>query len=82
MRARVSSKGQLVLPASIRRARGLSAGSEVEIEEVPGGILLRLIRGPAEVSLDDLLGCTGYRGPRKTLKDMEEAIRKGARGRT
>lgn len=81
MRARVSSKGQLVLPAAIRRARGIGPGSIVEIEEVPGGVLLRLVRSPAEASLDDLVGCTGYRGPRKTFKDMEEAIRKGAEAR-
>ena len=58
MRARVSSKGQLVLPAEIRRSRNL---------------------GPA--SLDELLGSTGYRGPRKTLKEMEAAIAEGARAR-
>ena len=81
MRARVSSKGQLVLPAEVRRRRGIGAGSEVEIEEVPGGVLLRLVRGKGAALLDDLLGCTGYRGPKKTLQDMEEAIREGARAR-
>lgn len=81
MRARVSSKGQLVLPKEIREARGLGPGSEVDIQEVPGGILLKLVRSPEQTSVEDLLGCTGYRGPRKTLKDMEEAIREGARAR-
>jgi AbrB family looped-hinge helix DNA binding protein len=81
MRARVSSKGQLVLPTEIRRRRGIEPGSEVEIEEVPEGVLLRFVRGPVAASLDDLLGCTGYTGPRKTLQDMEEAIREGARSR-
>jgi AbrB family looped-hinge helix DNA binding protein len=79
MRARISSKGQLVLPRKIRQARSLGPGSEVEIEEVPGGILLKFVRSPGEASLDDLLGCTGYRGPRKTLEEMETAIREGAR---
>lgn len=81
MRARVSSKGQLVLPAAIRRAHSLGAGSEVEVDEVPGGILLRLVRGPSQASHDDLVGCARYRGPRKTAKDMQEAIGKGARAR-
>jgi AbrB family looped-hinge helix DNA binding protein len=71
MRARVSSKGQLVLPKELRESRGLGPGSEVEIQEVPGGILLKLVRNPEPISVEDLLGCTGYRGPRKTLKDME-----------
>ena len=81
MRARVSSKGQLVLPKEIRESRGLGPGSEVDIEEVPGGVLLKLVRGPTRVSPEDLLGCTGYRGRKKTQKDMEEAIREGARAR-
>jgi AbrB family looped-hinge helix DNA binding protein len=81
VRARVSSKGQLVLPKEIRESRGLGPGSELEIEEVPGGILLKVVRGPEPASVDDLLGCTGYRGPRKTLEEMAEAIRRGARVR-
>lgn len=81
MRARVSTKGQLVIPTEIRRSRGLESGSEVDIEEVPEGVLLRPVRGPAPASLDELLGCTGYHGPRRTLDDMEAAIREGARGR-
>ena len=79
MRARVSSKGQLVLPKAIRERRGFDAGSEVEIEEVPGGILLRLVRPGGTTDLASLLGCTGYVGPRKTLEEMEAAIREGAR---
>lgn len=79
MRARVSSKGQLVLPAEIRRSKNIGPGSEVELEEVPEGILLRLLRSPAPKTLDDLVGCTGYRGPRVTLEQMEEAIREVAR---
>ncbi|MGH7436870.1 MAG: AbrB/MazE/SpoVT family DNA-binding domain-containing protein [Polyangiaceae bacterium] len=81
MRARVSSKGQLVLPKAIRRSRHLVPGSEVEVEEVPGGVLLKLVRGPQQASIDDLLGCTGYRGPTRTLQDMERAIAIGARAR-
>jgi AbrB family looped-hinge helix DNA binding protein len=81
MKARILSKGQLVLPQKIREARGFTPGSEVEIEEVPGGVLLKLVRSCEEASLEDLLGCTGYRGPRRTLEDMEAAIRERARAR-
>jgi AbrB family looped-hinge helix DNA binding protein len=81
MRARVSSKGQLVLPKAIRRSRDLVPGSEVEVEEVPGGVLLKLVRGPRAVPLDDLLGCAAYRGSPKTLRQMQEAIAIGVRAR-
>lgn len=81
MKARISSKGQLVLPKALRQSRGMVEGAEVEVEEVPGGVLLKLVRGPEEASLADLVGCTGYQGPPRTLQDMEFAIRKGARAR-
>ncbi len=81
MRARISSKGQLVLPKEIRTSRGLGPGSEVEIEEVPAGILLRVIRGTKRVELTDLVGCVGYTGPRKTLEEMDAAIGDAARSR-
>lgn len=41
MRATVSSKGQIVLPAPLRRALGLRAKSKILIEEREGGIFIR-----------------------------------------
>ena len=79
MRTTLSSKGQIVLPKEVRDRRGLRAGAELEIEEVPEGMLLRLVVGLSAGALGELLGCTGYRGPRKTIAQMEEGIRKGAR---
>ena len=34
MRIRISSKGQVVLPAEMRRRYGLAAGDELEIVEI------------------------------------------------
>ena len=79
-RTRMSSKGQIVLPKAIRDKRGWTEGTELEIEEVPGGLLLRLVPAPREASIEELLGCTGYRGRRRSIEDMEAAIRRGARG--
>ena len=79
MRARVSSKGQLVIPKELRTRRGLHPVAELDIEEVPEGVLLRLLPAPSAGVLDDLLGCTGYHGPRRALEKMEAGIRKGAR---
>lgn len=80
MRTTLSSKGQIVIPKELRDRRGLHAGAELEIEEVPEGVLLRLVAAPSAEAVGDLLGCTGYRGPRRTIADMQEGIRKGARG--
>jgi AbrB family looped-hinge helix DNA binding protein len=80
MRCRVSSKGQLVLPKAIRDSRGFAEGAELEIDEVPDGVLLRLVKSSRTISASKLLGCTGYHGEPKTLAQMEAAVRKGARG--
>jgi len=31
--------------------------------------------------LEEVVGCTGYQGPAKTLQDMEDAIAKGVKAR-
>jgi AbrB family looped-hinge helix DNA binding protein len=41
MKARLSSKGQIVLPKYLRDKQGWKAGAEIDIQEVPGGVLLR-----------------------------------------
>lgn len=33
-----------------------------------------------ETTLDEIVGCTGYRGPARSLEEMEEAIEREAVG--
>ncbi|MBA3734963.1 MAG: AbrB/MazE/SpoVT family DNA-binding domain-containing protein [Actinobacteria bacterium] len=40
-RARVRGKGQITIPASVRRSAGIEEGSTVELELRPEGLLLR-----------------------------------------
>ena len=59
MTTRVSSKGQIVLPAEIREQDGIEAGQQFEIERVERGEY-RLIRQngqPNEGLVDWLLAC-------------------------
>jgi AbrB family looped-hinge helix DNA binding protein len=79
MKTRLSSKGQLVLPKVLRERYGLKEGTEVELEEVEGGVLLHFVPATGVASLDDLLGCVGYHGPRRSLVAMQRAIARGAR---
>jgi AbrB family looped-hinge helix DNA binding protein len=44
MQTTLSSKGQIVLPAPMRRVLGLKAKSKVLIEERDGGIFIRPVR--------------------------------------
>jgi AbrB family looped-hinge helix DNA binding protein len=76
---RLSSKGQIVIPKALREARGWEAGSKFVVEEVADGLLLKEIKPFAPTTLEQVIGCTGYRGPKRSLEDMEAAIIKGAR---
>lgn len=80
---RLSSKGQVVLPKSIRDAHGLEPGVEFVVEDRPEGILLRpLVRPFAPTRVEDVLGCTGYKGSAKSIEEMDAAIARGARAGT
>ena len=75
---RLSSKGQVVLPKSIREAHRLEACAEFVVEDRPEGILLRpLVRPFARTRVEDVLGCAGYRGLARTIEEMDAAIAMG-----
>ncbi|WPL13819.1 transcriptional regulator, AbrB family [Thiorhodovibrio litoralis] len=76
---RLSSKGQVILPKTIRENYHWSAGTELEIEECQDGIVLRPKKPVPSTQLSDVVGCAGYRGPAKSLDEMEEAIARGVR---
>jgi AbrB family looped-hinge helix DNA binding protein len=78
---RLSSKGQVVLPNSIRSARNWKPGIELAVENRPEGVLLRPLKPFAETELAQVVGSAGYSGPRKSLKDMDEAVLREARKR-
>ena len=59
MKTRVSSKGQIVLPAELRRRDGIEAGQELEIERLDEGeYRLTVVSPPPNRGLvDALLAC-------------------------
>lgn len=78
---RLSSKGQVILPKSVRESHHWLPGTEFMVEDTPDGVLLRPAKSFQPTRLEDVIGCTGYQGPTKTLQDMEEAIAKGAKAK-
>ncbi len=59
MKTKVSTKGQIVLPAEMRRQDGIEAGQEFEVERIDRGEyrLVRCARRPNEGLVDWLLAC-------------------------
>jgi len=71
---KLSSKGQLILPKTIRDAHAWRTGTEFLVEDTPDGVLLRPRRALTPTRLEDVAGGLKYGGPAKSLEDMEEAI--------
>ena len=76
---KLSSKGQLVLPKSIRDADNWSEGTQFQVERVAEGVLLRPLRPVPITRLEDVAGSVPYRGPAKSLADMHRAIEQGVK---
>ncbi len=78
-KTRLSNKGQVVIPKAVRVFHGWKPGLEFVVEDVGNGIILKPLKPYKETKIEDVLGCIGYEGPKKSLKDMEAAIAKGAK---
>ena len=79
MTTRLSTKGQLIIPKEIRDRYGWEPGVELEIEDQGDHVVVRRVESLPETRLEDLVGCAGYRGPRRSLEEMEQAIIEMAR---
>jgi AbrB family looped-hinge helix DNA binding protein len=73
----LSEKGQIVIPKRIRAAHNWEPGTEFSVEDLGESIALKPIRSFRRTKLRDVLGCAQYKGPKKSLKEMDDAIAKG-----
>lgn len=78
---RLSSKGQVVLPRSVRTAHKLEAGTEFSVESTPEGVLLRPLKPFAPTRVKDVFGSAGYRGRALSLAQMDAAVAAEAKKR-
>ena len=83
----VSTKGQVVLPKAIRDQLNWDAGTRLIVKYTGDGVLLMPLTTPfAPVKPEDVFGCLPYKGPPKSIEEMDagiatEAKRRHARGR-
>ncbi len=71
---KLSSKGQVILPASVRRANQWRAGVEFAVENTVDGVLLRPLKPAARTTLDEVIGCAAYTGKAHSVEEMDAAI--------
>ena len=71
---RLSGKGQIIIPKSVRDRHHWRPGTEFVIEETATGIILKPRKLFPPTRLEDGIGCAGYEGPPKTVEEMEQGI--------
>ena len=71
---RVSTKGQVILPKSIRQDRRWSPGTRLIVEDTPDGVLLKAAPVFEPTRSDDVYGYLPSKGPPITLEAMEASI--------
>ncbi len=76
---RLSSKGQVIIPQVIREAHQWHSGVEFIVIDTDQGVLLTPISPFKSVSIENVIGCTSYKGKQKSLRDMKRGIIKGAK---
>lgn len=86
VRARISSKRQLVLPKAVRDARGWSAGTELEFIDDGADLIVRQARksDPRFPSISwDEFGKLRMKhdGPSVSIEDMDETVRQHVKRR-
>lgn len=74
----LSSKGQVIIPKTLRVARRWGPGTRLEVHDTPDGVLLRPTGPAAKVGLAGGLAAIrarlGYRGPAPSLAEMDAAV--------
>ena len=78
---RLSTKGQVILPKSIRQRRRWDVGTRLIVEDTPEGILLRAARIFKPTRSEDVFGSLKVAGPLKTLEEMDAGVVAEARRR-
>ncbi len=75
----VSTKGQVILPKSIRDRRDWDAGTRLVVEDRPDGVLLRLAPAFPPTRPEDVFARLQHDGPPVQVEDMDAAILAEAR---
>jgi AbrB family looped-hinge helix DNA binding protein len=80
---KLSTRGQIAIPKAIRTARRWKPGTEFVLQETSEGILLKPKiepkRATKTLTWDDLVGIMPYKGPRRSIREMDEGVLREAR---
>jgi len=78
---RLSSKGQVVLPSSIRAAKAWRPGQTLAVVSTEEGVLLKPLKTFEASRMNEVAGCLRYDGPARTVEEMDAAVAAEAKRR-
>jgi AbrB family looped-hinge helix DNA binding protein len=80
---KMSAKGNIAIPNAIRAVRRWKPGMEFVIQETNDGVLLKPKKEPKRegksLTWDDVVGIANYKGPRKSIREMDQGVMDEAR---
>lgn len=77
----ISTKGQVILPKTIRDMRHWPAGTRLSVEDTPEGVLLKPVSLFPETDIDSIFGSLRYNGLPLSIEDMNAAVAQEAKRR-
>jgi AbrB family looped-hinge helix DNA binding protein len=81
-KTKLSTKGQVILPKSIRDANRWAPGTEFSVEAANGGVFLKPVWPFPPTTLDQVAGMLKRKGQRTlTIEEMDEGMKKAIRRR-
>lgn len=77
----VSTKGQVILPKSIRQSKDWGAGTRLLVEDTPEGVILRPVPAFAPSRPETVFAMLRWASEPKSIEDMDAAVLEEARRR-
>lgn len=74
MRTRLSTKGQIVLPKTLRDEMGWTPGAPLDVRKVGDTVVIRQDLGIPATTIGQVAGMLKYDGPPVSVEDMEQAV--------
>jgi len=78
---KLSSKGQVVIPKSLRSAHHWESGQELVVVDAGDGVLFKPKSPVTETSISEVAACLKFAGKSRSLDYMDSAIRTGVKNK-
>jgi AbrB family looped-hinge helix DNA binding protein len=70
----VSTKGQVILPKTIRDRLRWRAGTKLMVEDTPDGVVLTVAPIFPPTTMEEVFGSLRHDGPPKSIEEMDAAV--------